>query len=124
MARMWRDGTVETILSDDCIILRLEYGCWMIYGTPWHSDVREAAPTGVPLEKILFIEHGSENIATGEYGMSAASDLLTHLYAPFWNAESLARTLEVVEGVVLEIPCYQLGFVPDESVIDFVRGLE
>jgi len=34
----------------------------------------------------------------------------------------MAYTLDFVNQVVGEVPCYELGFLPDENVIDCIRS--
>jgi len=47
--------------------------------------------------------------------------LLVRCFPPLWDAEGMRFTLDFCAHLVGEVPCYELGFVPDGSVVDFVR---
>jgi hypothetical protein len=118
-ARLWRDQA--TILNDDRIVLRQREGRTWMYGTPWHGDYRQVSPQGVPLEKIFFLRHGEENRASRVAGVAAASMLLARCFPPLWDAEGMGFSLDFCAQVVDSVPCYELGFVPDERAVEYVR---
>ncbi len=119
MARLW--GNQALVLNDDRIVLRRREGRFWMYGTPWHSDYTSVSPKGVPLEKVFFLRHAEANSARRKEGVTASSMLLTRCFPPLWNAEGMSFTLDFCAQLVASVPCYELGFVPDESVVDFVR---
>ena len=119
MARIWRDEA--TILNDDRIVLRWREGRFWMYGTPWHGDYSGVSPRGVPLEKLFFLRHATENELRPQAGTAAATKLLTRSFLPLWDAEGMAFSLDFCARVTGAAPCYELGFVPDQNVIDFVR---
>jgi hypothetical protein len=119
MARLWKDQA--TILNDDRIVLRwLERRFWM-YGTPWHGDYGRVAARRVPLDRLFFLRHAEANEVQGREAVTAASMLLARCFLPLWNAEGMRFTLDFCAQLVGAVPCYDLGFVPDRSVVDFVR---
>ena len=119
MARIWRDEA--TILNDDRIVLRWREGRFWMYGTPWHGDYSGVSPGGVPLEKVYFLRHAAENQVRRQEGTAAATRLLTRCFLPLWDAEGMAFSLDLCARVAARVPCHELGFVPDQDVIDFVR---
>ncbi|MBI2883967.1 MAG: hypothetical protein HYY11_08690 [Candidatus Methylomirabilis oxyfera] len=118
MARLWhRQGTV---LSDDRIILReVDKQLWM-YGTPWHGEAGFASPVRAPLTKLVFLCQGRRNELMPLGGVEAAARLFACSFPPFYSREGLDFTLEFLEQAVRSVPCYELRFVPDESVVDFL----
>jgi len=94
-----------------------------MYGTPWHGDYTGVAPHGVPLEKIFFLNHASENSAQQVKGVNAASKLVARAFPPLWDQEGMAFSLDFCADLVKNVPCYELGFVPSGDVMDFVRCL-
>jgi hypothetical protein len=79
---------------------------------------------GDPLDKLFFLRHDSINTANRVDGTMAASMLLARSFAPIWYEEGINQTLDVIEQIVCHVPCYDLGFLPDTSVIDYVRNLK
>ena len=119
MARIWRDQA--TILNDDRIVLRWREGRFWMYGTPWHGDYSGVSPGGVPLEKVFFLRHAASNQVRRQDGTAAASKLLARCFLPLWDAEGMGFSLDFCARVAATVPCYELGFVPDQDVMDFVR---
>jgi hypothetical protein len=120
MAQLWRDSGA-LLLSDDRIIVRRENGQFWIYGTPWMGDGRISDPQGAPLTRVYFIEKADHNYLAPLNRMEAAARLLVRCFPPFYDPGSMEYTLELVDRIAGEVPCYELGFVPDTGVVDFVR---
>lgn len=119
MARLWQKEAV--ILNDERVVLRQHNGRYWIYGTPWHGEYERVSTRGVPLEKIFFLKKSKVNRVQYKKGITAASALLTHCFLPYWNKDGMNFTLKFCAHVTGEVPCYDIGFVPDKSVVDFVR---
>ena len=94
-----------------------------MYGTPWHGLGGFALPDGAPLERIFFIRHAEENMITPKSGAEAASGILARVYFPSFDQFGLGHLLDICSQLASEVPCYELGFVPDERVIDFIRNM-
>ncbi|MGQ9525268.1 MAG: hypothetical protein ACUVTZ_10565 [Armatimonadota bacterium] len=122
MARIWMDTGV-TILSDDRIIVRRMDGVLRMYGTPWHGDANVCDPGDAPLEKLFFIVHADHNYAKPISPVDAASRLLVRCFPPFYFRDGMHFVTDFLAQIAEEVPCYELGFVPDKSVVDLVRGM-
>ena len=121
MAHLWKDEAV--VLNDERIILRQNEDRIWIYGTPWHGEYEGISPKGVPLDKIFFLHHAETNKISLRIGSAAASMLLTHCFLPYWETEGMQFTLDFCAKLTGATPCYELGFLPDKNIIDFIRSL-
>jgi hypothetical protein len=121
-ARLWFDHGL-TVLNDDRIIVTEKAGQLWMHGTPWHGDFKEHSSRGLPVHKVFFLRHGKKNACKAQSGAEAVSMLLTRSFPPFWDKEGMAFTIEFCQSLVSKIPCYELTFVPDAGMIDFVRNL-
>ncbi len=119
--RLWKTYSDAVLLSDDRVIVRKREGRFWAYGTPWCGDMQVASQAAFPLERIFVIRHASANSATRLRPAEAAKSLLTRSFLPFWDAPGMAFTLAFLDELVQAVPCYDLGFVPDRSAVDFVR---
>jgi len=119
MAKLWKDHGI--ILNDDRIIVRQRGGRFWMYGTPWHGDYTGVSAQGVPLEKIFFLNRGDVNSIRRLEGAAAVSKLLTRCFPPLWHEVGMRFTLDFCAKVVSHVPCYELGFVPNNDIVDFVR---
>ncbi len=74
-----------------------------------------------PLEKVFFLRHAEGNHARRVEGITAASMLLARSFPPLWDAEGMQFTLDLLAQLTAAVPCYELGFLPDEQAVEYVR---
>jgi len=122
IAKSWSQSQA-TVLNDDRIIVREKDGELWMYGTPWHGDFKEVSAKGLPIRKIFFLRHGKKNLAARKEGGEAVSLLLTRCFPPFWDKEGMEYTVGLCHLIAKELPCYELTFVPDKKIINFLRAL-
>jgi hypothetical protein len=123
LARLWTSREGVEVLSDDRVIVRRQGGRFMVYGTPFHGDARLASPRGVPLERVFIIGHAPDNRLAPLAALDASARLLVRSFPTFWDAEGMDFTVGLLGEVAQQLPCYELGFVPDDRIVDFVRCL-
>ncbi|MCG2703537.1 MAG: hypothetical protein L6366_04095 [Candidatus Omnitrophica bacterium] len=121
-ANIWGADKDATVLSDDRIIVRRPGRRFLMYGTPWHGDSRHCAQAEVPLEKVFFLKHAPENYIIPLNDINAVSRLLVCSFPTFWDKKGMEFTLDFCAEFVRHRPCFELGFLPDESVLDFVKS--
>jgi hypothetical protein len=121
LARLWSNNRRAKILNDDRVIIRKINDGFSIYGTPWHGEARIFSVQKAPLEKIFFIKHARKNSIKEIGPLDATARLIVCSFPPLWDKEGMTLTLDCCAELVQEIPCYELGFVPDTSILDFVQ---
>jgi hypothetical protein len=120
LSRLWDQEPGVVVLSDDRNVVRKKGGQYWMYGTPWHGDAKFASPESVVLEKIFFLRQGPENALRAVKGSEPVSRLLTTSFPPYWDANGMAFTIEMFTDLTTNVPCQELTFRPDRSIIDFV----
>jgi hypothetical protein len=118
---LWQRHTSAELLSDDRIVVRRQNGSFEIFGTPWHGDVPVMSPASFPLHSVFVVRHAAENSVRPLDPAETVSNLLARAFPPFWDREGMAFTLGFLEDLSRSAPCYDLGFVPDQSAVDFLR---
>jgi hypothetical protein len=118
LARLWMDHSAVTLLSDERVVLRTDRERIGVYGTPWQGDAELASPLAGELAGVFFLNRGTANAVTATGGPHAAARLLACSFLPFHSAAAVDQTVTAIEQVTRKIPCYDLWFVPDASVID------
>ena len=121
IANLWASRPGVTVLSDDRLVLRVVGGEVWMYGTPWHGDARLASPARVRLAGLFFLRAHREHVLRPLGRPEAAARLFACSFPPFYSATGLDVTLATLDGVTDAVPCRELGFVPDSTVVDFVR---
>jgi hypothetical protein len=124
LARIWRYHSRAAIINDDRIIVRKTGNGFAIHGTPWHGDFDdylESRRERAPLKAIFIIRHAPENSVRGLTEKEAFKMLYPALFPTFWDQTCLNHIVSLTLGMVHRVPCFSLGFVKDEKIIDFVR---
>ena len=122
IAKIWFDNK-SIVLNDDRIIIREKDGEFWMYGTPWHGDFNEFSLKGLPIRKIFFLRHGEKNSAVTRKGAEAVSMFLTRAFPPLWDQKGMDYTLGLFDRIANKLTCYELHFLPDKKIIDFVRNI-
>jgi len=53
--------------------------------------------------------------------MEAVTRLVACSFSPLYNKKGMEFILDFFSQVIVDTPCYELGFVPEAGVIDFLR---
>jgi hypothetical protein len=122
MSRIWRNKGF-TVLSEDIVALRKSEDTFLMYGTPWVKDFRLSSRETCSVNHIFCIEHAEKNTLTSKQGIAAITMIFPHVLSPLWDNEGMKFAMEVVSELAKRVPCYTLGFVPDEKVVDFARAV-
>jgi len=122
IANLWKKKKEAVILSDDRIIIRKLDSKFYIFGTPWHGDARVCSPERAPLEKIYFIKHARENGTKKLNRIKTTSRLIICSFPTFWDKKGMKFTLNLCAELAQKIPCDELCFVPDETILNFIRN--
>jgi hypothetical protein len=112
-----------TLLSDEISIVRLADGAACCHGSPFWGDLGEAGRNAaVPLRAIHFLRHAERHAVTPLGRRRALAALLPNVL--FFAAEPalVARVLDVAADLVERVPCFALGFRPEASVWEVIRG--
>ena len=124
ISEIWqKDNPVEVLTDERVIIREINGGLWA-FGTPWHGTAKIHKNMGTPIEKIFFIKHGNVNRAIPISKTDAASRLMVRCFPAFWNREGMEFALDFCTRVAEEKECYELEFVKDLSVVEYVKNLK
>jgi hypothetical protein len=106
------------IINDDRLIIRKENDDYFIYNTPmFYADI----PKRTQLHSVNLIHHASRNNAIRLNGAMAVSQLMAFCIQHSYNNVFLEHHLEFLSGLCAQLPVYDLGFLPDETIIDFIK---
>lgn len=110
-------------LSDDRVIVRIDDSTPQVYGTPWAGEGRVASTAVARLRAVLTLRQASEPklvpLATGD----AIRQLLPTASILWYDRKRMDLALGFLEGLLSQVPAYELHFRPDPSVIDLIDEL-
>ena len=123
LARMWDQENGVDILSDDRVIVRKQGPEFRVYGTPWHGEATFGSPREARLERIFFLRHGQKNSLKEMKGIDPLSHLLTCSFPPLWDSQAMEFILEFFSHLATKVPCQELSFRPEKSVLALVKKI-
>jgi hypothetical protein len=117
MARLWFEAGAE-VLNDDRLIIRKEKGGYTVHNTPMFYEDK---PRSASLKAIHIIHHAKENVAERLTGAESVAAVAANCIQHGYRSESVAKHLAFLEKLVLEVPVYEVGFLPDSSIVQYLQ---
>jgi hypothetical protein len=110
------------ILSDDRIIVRRRPEGFRIHGTWNYGEVPTVSASGAPLRAVFFLKRDMANCVTQiDDRKESTRKLLGRLIRPLTTADWWVNMLTLVEGIIEEVPCYNLSFDRSGRIIDLLK---
>lgn len=123
MGSLWAPFPGVHMLSDDRVIIHQQNGQFYIHGTPWHGSAPFASPRSAPLEQVHILKQTPQNQARRLSPAQAAAQMMARSFTTLWDAQGSAYTLDFLVELARQVPCFELGFVPQPDIVEFVRCL-
>lgn len=95
------------ILNDDKPAIRLENGCFYVWGTPWSGKEDLSMNRRFPLAGICLLERGEENIITRCDGVRALFALTQQTYRPT-SQDEMHLLMTLMDRLLRQVPVYRL----------------
>jgi len=115
-------AAVSRPLCDDRNIVRVWPDGIRVHGTWSHGTVPIASPESAPLGAVCFLRQARENrVRPVASAAEAAKGLVPRLVRPLVVGDWWPRTLDVVETIVREVPCYELSFDRTGGIVELLR---
>ena len=120
MSRIWAEAG-STIINDDRLIIRELENKFFVYNTPmYYKDI----PKKAPLNAVYLIHHSPENKIQKLKGALAASRTMAFCIQNNYDQNFVAERLDFFVRLAAAVDIYDLGFVPNASVIEFIKAHE
>jgi hypothetical protein len=124
LARLWNKVPGVRVLGDETLVLREVGREYHVYGTPWPGEAGLADPGGVPLRRVLFVQHADRNgVGALDQPLKVRKLLAQTVLLPY-DREASERIIDFCISIAEAVPVAELGFVPDDMIADFVRGID
>jgi hypothetical protein len=119
IARLWKDD--GKVIGGEILLLKKDNSDYYVYGIPLHFHETTTALQRMKINKIFVISHSPGNQISRLGVSGATSALLARCFAPRWDRKGMEATVGLASHVTKDLPCYSLGFVPDKSVVSFLK---
>lgn len=121
LSKLWLRDKGSEVITDERVIVRDKNGIPYAFGTPWFGTSSMHKNKGAPIHKIFFIKHGENNNVRRLSAVEAANRLLVRCFPSFWHKEGMRFALDFCARIASEIECYEFGFVPDKTAVEFLK---
>ena len=120
--KLWQRafGKEISVINGDKPIVRKLDGKWYAYGTPWCGKEGWNINTRVPLTGICFLRRGETNAICPIPIEKALTDIMPQLLVPD-DEPSLMATLDLLDGILTEIPLFELYCTISEEAAHMAR---
>ena len=82
-----------------------------------------ALPDSASLSRVFIVKQADRNYRHPFHPAQAAAGLFTRAFIPLWDHDKITFSVEFLDELCQSIPCYELGFLPEPSIVDFVRNV-
>jgi len=121
LANLYKAHSDATVLSDERVIVGRGKEGFFIAGTPWPGSAFEISAKLVPLCRIFFLEHASNNVLVSDRLTNLLGLFFQQLFLPSWYKESVSFALEFAEELLASTRASRLGFVNTPEAVAFLQ---
>ncbi len=99
-------------------------GGWRVHGTWSHGTTADVSPASAPLAAILFLQKMEENaIISIDDRRDIRRRLLACVVRPMVTADWWHKTLDLIEQMARQVPCYVMRFDQSGAIVAGLVGL-
>ncbi|TLX75180.1 hypothetical protein E9993_09770 [Labilibacter sediminis] len=121
MAKLWSESGVQ-VLNDDRLVMRKVGKKVMVYNNP--MPYYQQHPREGELKKIFLLKQSPDNYIKPLKGVAAYSRVLGNFIQQFYQQSMVKKHLEIVEDVLGIVDVYEVGFKPDQDIVDMIKSME
>lgn len=116
-AALWERYRGAEIANGDKALILCGREPVMASGLPYSGSSNICRNFAAPLEAIVVLEQGKENVLCTLSGAEAVRKLMTGVICPSWHPEDRERLLSLVLHLAEKIPILHLSCLPDETAV-------
>ena len=118
------EGVGEVLCDDRNIVRRERGGGFRVYGTWSHGEVPIVSSANAPLAAILFLRQSVENRIDPLLDRAAVRrELMGTIIKPFVTADWWHKSLDTIEQIASEVPCYEMRFDKSGAIVPLIEAL-
>lgn len=113
------DEAGARVIHDDRLIIRKIDDEFIMFNTPVYELERS---NYTRLDAIYTLDHGKLNKATAMKSVESLTSVMANCIQHHWNAALIGTFTSAIKNMTGVIPVKHLEFVPDKSLVDFIRN--
>ena len=116
-ARLWCEHRGAELINGDRPILQRTPEGFLAWGSPYAGSSRCFVNASVPVRAVVFLAQEPENrirrLKTAEAFRRIYGQLTMYSWDPFF----VERACDLAQALAEQVPCWELGCVPDETAV-------
>ena len=122
IAKMFKNKA--EVLCDERIIVRRKEGSFRIYGTWHYGTFSKISAQSALLAAVFFLEKARDNLCIRVESKSNISlKLMDCVSRSVVTAEWWQKTLNVIERIAEDVPCYRLRFDKSRAAVEMLKQI-
>lgn len=105
------------VVHDDRLIIRKKEESFILYNTPVYNNEKN---NSCVLNAIYLIEHSDKNRMEVPDNVESLTSVMSNCIQHHWNSALIGTLTGAIMDLCEHVDIRKLGFVPDESVINFI----
>lgn len=120
-ASLWEKYRGAEIVNGDRVLLRKIEGQWRAYGSPYAGTSRIFKDISAPVDAIIILSQGMENIASKATTLESIKALMEGCSFESWSRESILLVTDMVNDLLEKIRFVKLKCLPDEGAVKILE---
>lgn len=117
MASIWAKNN-GTVINDDRLIVRKQQGNWYMHNSPmFYKD----KPKKALLSHIFLLKQSLQNRAFPLEKTTALVRIMAYCIQHDYHKQLVDNMLDTLSILVNDIPAYELGFYPDNKIVEYLQ---
>ncbi|MGB2705585.1 MAG: hypothetical protein WBC74_01845 [Candidatus Omnitrophota bacterium] len=125
IADFWHMKAGATVFNDDRAIIAVKNGSPRFHNAPWVGTLVDKCDLGngdgTEVNGIFFLNQQDKNTLRRIGKAEAAAKIFRNSFPVFWEKSALSYVLGLCSAISRSVPCYDLGFVNNDSVVTFLK---
>ena len=118
-SRLWLENIKGcSLLNGDNPVVRVEEGGVYVYGSPWSGKTHCYKNEKHRLGGIVRLSQEPQNSITKLGIVQSYASFMPSCSNVRWDKNSSEATSKTIEKVILEVPCFHLGCLPDREAAE------
>lgn len=107
--------------GDKALLFRRGDALW-VGGLPYAGSSGICTTRRLPVDAIVFLSHGKDNVLTRPQPSEAVKLLVSQMPLQSWNADDVSAALNFALDIAEKVPVYTYSCLPDASAVAYLES--
>lgn len=121
-AKLWEQYAGSRTINGDRALIGFDGGRLIAQGWPVCGTSGDCLNETYPVRAIVMLRQGKEDQVRRLKSPEAFCFLYTQITVNSWNRESVGRSMDLIEALLLQVPVYELTCTISEHAVECLRA--